>query len=101
MLGKQDVAGILLLLYFQCFLSLLASKQEELILFNCIKPLLLSSQICDHSLCTRQAFHYVGSHYTFANIDLWCSFSADIQDSPGQGPVQPAVGDPASAGGLD
>ena len=24
-----------------------------------------------------------------------------IQDPPGQGPVQPAVGDPASAGGLD
>ena len=23
------------------------------------------------------------------------------QDPPGQGPVQPAVGDPASAGGLD
>ena len=29
------------------------------------------------------------------------SFSGDIQNSPGQGPVQPAVGDPASAGGLD
>ena len=29
------------------------------------------------------------------------SFSGDIQDSPGEGPVQPAVGDPASAGGLD
>ena len=28
------------------------------------------------------------------------SFSGDIQDPPGQGPVQPAVGDPASAGGL-
>ena len=27
------------------------------------------------------------------------SFSGDIQDQPGQGPVQPAVGDPASAGG--
>ena len=27
------------------------------------------------------------------------SFSGDIQDPPGQGPVQPAVGDPASAGG--
>jgi len=26
-------------------------------------------------------------------------FSADIQDPPGRGPVQPAVGDPASAGG--
>jgi len=29
------------------------------------------------------------------------SFSGDIPDLPGQGPVQPAVGDPASAGGLD
>ena len=29
------------------------------------------------------------------------SFSGDIQDCPGQGPVQPAVGDPASAGVLD
>jgi len=29
------------------------------------------------------------------------SFSADIQDLPGQGPLQPTVGDPASAGGLD
>jgi len=29
------------------------------------------------------------------------SFSGDMQDPPGQGPVQPAVGDPASAGGLD
>ena len=29
------------------------------------------------------------------------SFSGDIQDSPGRGPVQPAVCDPALAGGLD
>jgi len=29
------------------------------------------------------------------------SFSGDIQDLPGQGPLQPAVGDAASAGGLD
>ena len=29
------------------------------------------------------------------------SFSGDIRDPPGQGPVQPAVGDPASTGGLD
>ena len=27
------------------------------------------------------------------------SFSGDIQDPPGRGPVQPAVGDPAWAGG--
>jgi len=29
------------------------------------------------------------------------SFSGDIQDTPGQGAVQPALGDPASAGELD
>ena len=29
------------------------------------------------------------------------SFSGDIQDSPGQGPVQPTVGDPVSARGSD
>ena len=29
------------------------------------------------------------------------SFSGDIQDPPGHGPVQPTVGNPASAGGLD
>ena len=29
------------------------------------------------------------------------SFSGDIQDPPGQVPMQPALGDPASAGGLD
>ena len=29
------------------------------------------------------------------------SFSGDIQYPPGQDPVQPTVGDPASAGGLD
>jgi len=28
------------------------------------------------------------------------SFSGDIQDPPGQGPVQPAVGDPTLAGGV-
>ena len=29
------------------------------------------------------------------------SFSGDIQDPPGRGPVQPNVCDPASSGGLD
>ena len=29
------------------------------------------------------------------------SLSGDTQDPPGQGPVQPPVGDPALAGGLD
>ena len=28
------------------------------------------------------------------------SFSGDIEDLPGQGPMHPAVGDPASAGGF-
>jgi len=29
------------------------------------------------------------------------SFSGDTQDPPGHSPVQPSLGDPASAGGLD
>ena len=29
------------------------------------------------------------------------SFSGNIQDLPGQGPLQPSVCDPSSAGGLD
>jgi len=29
------------------------------------------------------------------------SFSGDIEDPPGQGPMQPALGDPALAGELD
>jgi len=32
-------------------------------------------------------------------LNMRCS--GDIQDLPGQGPLQPTVGDPASAGGLD
>jgi len=34
-------------------------------------------------------------------VVLNISFSGYIQDLPGRGPVQPAVGDPASAWGLD
>jgi len=36
-----------------------------------------------------------------AQGDCGVSFSGDIPDPPGQCPVQPAVGDPAWAGGLD
>jgi len=36
-----------------------------------------------------------------AQGDCGVSFSGDIQDLPGQGPVLPAVGDPALAGGVD
>ena len=40
------------------------------------------------------------SHF-FARTPGHLSFSGDIQDPPGQGPLQPTVGDPALAGGLD
>ena len=48
-----------------------------------------------------------GTFYCFLELEqaaqggCGVSFSGDIQDPPGQGPVQPAVGDPASAGELD
>ena len=35
------------------------------------------------------------------NLSRENSFSGDIQDPPGQGPLQPALGDLASAGKLD
>jgi len=44
-----------------------------------------------------QYFHV--NHITGCGVSF--SFSGDIQVPPGQGPVQPAVGDPALAGGLD
>ena len=34
-------------------------------------------------------------------ISSTLSYLEDIQDPPGQGPVRPALGNPASAGGLD
>ena len=42
-----------------------------------------------------------GGMEQFAQRGYRFSFSGAIQDPPGQGPVQPAVGDPALAGGLD
>ena len=36
-----------------------------------------------------------------SQLGWWNSSSLDIQDPPGQGAVQPAVGDPASGGGLE
>ena len=43
----------------------------------------------------------VTEHWNRLPREVVVSFSGDIQDPPGQGPVQPSVGDPASAGGLD
>jgi len=48
-----------------------------------------------HQLASTCSIHYISQG------GCGVSFSGDIQDSPGQGPVQPAVGNPASAGGLD
>jgi len=45
--------------------------------------------------------HVQGKHAHRAQGGCGVSFSGDIQDLPGQGPVQPAVGDPASAGRLE
>jgi len=47
------------------------------------------------------SYHIPQSKTSTYFLILNISFSGDIQDPPGQGPVQPAVGDPAAAGGLD
>lgn len=60
-----------LLTMFSEFISFRTGITLELL--NYIKALLHSSEICDHLLCTVQAFHDMGSHYTFANTRLWCS----------------------------
>jgi len=52
----------------------------------------------------RKNFFYFGGDGALeqaAQRGCELSFSGDIQDPPGRGPVQPAVGDPALAGGLD
>jgi len=41
-----------------------------------------------------------GAQEQAAQRDCGVSFSGDIQDPPGQGPLQPALGDPASARGC-
>jgi len=58
--------------------------------------------------CSPSSFIWLSCYPAFACVVclflLSCSgvsFSGDIQDPPGQDPVQPTVGDPASAGGLD
>ena len=44
---------------------------------------------------------WVNKYPPMGIASVYQSFSGDIQDPPGQGPLQPTVGDPASAGGLD
>jgi len=46
-------------------------------------------------------YEHIGGLEQAAQRCCGVSFSGDIKDPHGQGPVQPAVGDPASAGGLD
>ena len=62
--------------------------------------------LCKHEVsCKSDSFKLcLHEHPEIKHIKISSScfsFSGDIQDPPGQGPVQPALGDPASAGGLD
>ena len=47
----------------------------------------------------NMAQEYIQGRQDFRGCGV--SFSGDIQDPPGQGPVQPAVGGPAVTGELD
>jgi len=51
----------------------------------------------------EELLHSVGDGALEQAAQTGCgvSFSGDIQNLPGQGPVQPALGDSALAGGLD
>jgi len=51
----------------------------------------------------KEELHFEGDRALEQVAQRGCrvSFSGDTQDLPGQGPVQPAVGDPALAVGLD
>jgi len=55
----------------------------------------------ESDLPTQSQVHSDGALEQVAQRGCGSYYSGDIQDLPGCGPVQPAVGDPASAGGLD
>jgi len=51
----------------------------------------------------EELLHSEGDRVLEQAVQRGCEllFPGDIQDPPGRGPVQPVVGDPASAGGLN
>jgi len=51
----------------------------------------------------EELLHFEGDRALEQVVQRLCGFSffGDIQDPPGQGPVQSALGDPASAGVFD
>ena len=55
----------------------------------------------NHLLAEAALWKYSAAWEQVAQGGGGVSFSGDIQDPPEQGPVQPTVGDPASAGRLD
>ena len=59
------------------------------------KAIVIPKLFCDSTIL------YSCIYILYSCIYIGVSFSGDIQDPPGQDPVQPSVGDPALAGGLD
>jgi len=59
------------------------------------------SPFCWAALLWKNESVFDGALEQVAQGGCGVCFSGDTQDLPGQGPVQPAVGDSASAGELD
>jgi len=86
------IEKIHLFLYYLVLLSLVIIPMQQIV---CCK--FLSSEHEEELLHSEDD----GALEQAAQEGCGVSFSGDIQDLPRRGPVQPAIGDPASAGGLD
>ena len=95
-----------LFLHLWFFFFFLVSQALSFFLLNkgpCLAPCILPHAYGSSGIMSDSSFWYGGWIHNcqeqVAQGGCGVSFSGDIQALPGQGPVQPALGDPASAGG--